>query len=407
MPHAQARFALAGLLVLALPGWAAVDAGLVGTWQAGAAGQAIVLQVQADGRCALAGRQGQCATLGALMMFQNPEITLAYQWAVAGATLQLSRDGGSPVVFQRVGEGSATTPLAQAPAAPPRPPATAATQAATPAATPAARPLAMPERMAGTLFQKDAWGVSFNLPPAWRAVEKDGKVLVVSDTEAGLMLVQFVPRTTRAELLAGYREGLRDGGFVAMPVAEATAFDVAGGTALAGLMEGRAQDGTSLRVRSIGVLSRFGGAVVVVGLTTPPQFSKLQASTEALSRSISFQAPPKAAPIAGQYQYVHVSKVGSYSREASLTLCASGRFTQRGEMSGSGSAGSAFSGNGGGGTWSAVGDGMAGSLTLVFNGGGSSTLPYRVSTNPGDRSSSGPAVQFGNDLYQKAGDGNC
>jgi hypothetical protein len=388
---------VASLLALTLPAQAAVDAGLVGTWQAGAPGQAIVLQVQADGRCALAGRQGQCATQGALMMFQGPEITQIYQWVVAGATLQLSRDAGNAVVFRRVEAGGAA-PSAQARATPATPPA---------AATPATRPPAAPGRGTGHLFQQDAWGVSFTVPLAWRAVEKDGNVLVVSDTEAGLMLVQFVPRTSRAEMLAAYREGLSDGGFMAQPVAEATPFEAAGGSALAGMMEGRAQDGTPLRVRSIGVLSRFGGAVVVMGLTTPQQFAKLQASTEALARSVSFRAPPKAAPIAGQYQYVYVSKVGSYSREASLTLCASGRFTQRGEMSGSGSAGSAISSGGGDGSWSAVGDGMSGTLTLSYSGGGSSSLPYRVSTHPRDRSGWGPAVQFGNDLYQKAGDGNC
>ena len=138
-------------------------------------------------------------------------------------------------------------------------------------------PPAAPDRGARNVFQKEAWGVSFAVPAAWRAVEKDGAVLVVSDTEAGLILVNFVPRSSRQEMLSAYREGLRDPNFVAMPVAEAADFEAAGGAALAGLLEGRAQDGATIRVRSIGVLSRFGGALVVLGLTTPQQFANLHA----------------------------------------------------------------------------------------------------------------------------------
>lgn len=38
---------------------------------------------------------------------------------------------------------------------------------------------------------------------------------------------------------------------------------------------------------------------------------------------------------------------------------------------------------------------------------GTRSLPYRVSTNPRDRSGYGAALYFGNDLYQKTGDGRC
>ena len=377
---------------------------MVGSWQAGAPGQAIALQILPDGRCALAGRQGVCASAGAMMMFQSAEGSLAYQWSVSGGVLQLSRgDAGGAVSFQRVGDKA--TPPAVASTVPP--PAPAPPLSPRPLAAAAASPPAAPERGARNTVQKEAWGLSFAVPGGWRAVERDGSQLVVSDTEAGLILLQFVPRSSRQELLAGYREGLQDQGFVARPVAEATEFDAPGGAALAGLMEGRAQDGTTIRVRSIGVLSRFGGAVVVLGLTTPQQFQNLQSRVESIARSVAFQAPPKAAPIAGQYQYIYVAKTGSYSREASLTLCASGRFSKSGEMSGSGTAGSAYVGEGNAGNWSAAGDGSAGTLTLNFNGGGSASLPYRVSTNPRDRSAWGPAIAFGNDLYQRAGEGNC
>jgi len=396
---------LASLMMMAIvvTARAAVDPATIGSWQAGTPGQMISLQIQPDGRCVLAGHQGMCATMGALLVFQSAVGALTYQWIAADGFLHLTRgDAGTTVSFRRA--GSETTPQPESrsrrPATPASPKSAAPKQEATARTAP-------PEAGSPTAVSKEAWGITFAPPSGWRSVEKDGNVLVVSDTEAGLILLQFVPRMSRQEMLTAYREGVRDQGFMAMPIAEAADFDAPGGPALAGLMEGLAQDGTTIRVRSIGIVSRFGSAVVVLGLTTPAQFDNLRSRTEALARSIAFKSPPKAAPITGQYQFIYVSKVGSYSRESSLTLCASGRFSKSGEMSGSGSAGSAYVGRGNSGTWSAVGDGDAGTVTLNWSGGGTSTLSYRVSTNPRDRSGWGPAIRFGNDLYQKTGNGNC
>jgi hypothetical protein len=273
------------------------------------------------------------------------------------------------------------------------------------ATTPAA---AQDSRTTRPSFFREAWGLGFTVPPAWRTADKDDLLLVVSDTEAGLMIVRFLPRASREELLAGYRQGIQEAGFVARPVAEAQPFELPGATGFAGLLEGQAQDGTTIRVRSVGVLSRFGGAAVVVGLTTPPQFAQLQARVDALARSLVFSAPPKAAPIAGDYQFFHISQGGGYSREARLTLCASGRYTTGGELSSSGAAGALTSSAGAnGGTWSATGDATGGTLLLQSAAGGTRSLPYRVSTNPRDRSGYGAALYFGNDLYQKTGDGRC
>ncbi len=283
--------------------------------------------------------------------------------------------------------------------------AVAALALALPAPGPAAA--ADPAPGARPSFFREAWGLGFTVPPNWRAADKDGLLLVVSDTEAGLMIVRFVPRATRDELLAGYREGLNESGFMAAPVEDARPFDVPGASGLAGVMEGQAQDGTTLRVRSIGVLSRHGGAVVVLALTTPAQFARLQSRADALARSIVFSAAPKAAPIAGDYQFIHVSQSGSYSREARLTLCVSGRYRSSGEMAGSGAAGSAYTGTGQGGSWSASGDASGGSLVLQPDGAGARSVPWRVSTNPRDRSGWGPALYIGNDLYQKVGEGRC
>jgi hypothetical protein len=111
--------------------------------------------------------------------------------------------------------------------------------------------------------------------------------------------------------------------------------------------------------------------------------------------------------VAGRYEFVHVSPSGGYSREAAITLCRSGRFTRRGELSGSGGAGSAATSRREGGTWRAAGSAAAGTLTLTWGDGTSTTPQYRASQNANDRSAYGPALHIGDTLYQKTGDGGC
>jgi hypothetical protein len=232
-------------------------------------------------------------------------------------------------------------------------------------------------------------------------------VLAGSDGEAGLIVVRYLPRVTREELLAGYQAGINESGFVARPIAPATPLAAGGGTALAGVLEGMGADGNVVKVRSVGVLSQFGSAVVVTGFTTRPHYATLQARTDAIAQSVSFRAPPRNGSLAGNYEFVYVSRSGSYSREARLTLCQSGRFSKSGEMAGSGSAGSAVTARQNGGTWQATGDAFTGQLTLTWGNGTSTTLPYRVSQDPKDRSGYGPGVVFGDTLYQKTGAGGC
>ena len=279
--------------------------------------------------------------------------------------------------------------------------ATSASAAPRPSAT------ALPEMGSRTTITKEGWGVTLALPGGWKGGEKDGMVLAGSDGEAGLILVRYLPKVTRDELLAGYQAGINEGGFVARPVVPATPLPVKGGTAVAGVLEGMGSDGSMVRVRSVGVMSQFGGAVVVTGLTTRPMYATLEARTDAIAQSVTFRAPPRNGSLAGSYQYVYVSKSGSYSRESRITLCQSGRFTRSSEMAGSGGAGSAVTSRQGGGTWQASGDGLSGTITLTWGNGTSSTLPYRVSQDPKDRSGFGPGVQIGEATYQKTGPGGC
>jgi hypothetical protein len=386
----------AALLVTVWGGraFAAVDETLVGTWTTSIQGFPFVATFHADGRCTVADEPGRCSTKGGALVFVGEEETVTFRWKVDQGALHLSGgDLDAPLRFQRVG-GAAPSPA-------PKPAASTAPQAVTPTQPTAA------ERGARAAVKMDAWGVSLSFPGGWKSAEKNGLLLAGSDTEAGLLVVRFFPKTTRQELVAGYQAGVHEDGVNAAPTSEISGFEAKGGKGLAGVLEGNAADGTPLRIRTVAVMSSHGGAVVVSGITTPQMYATLAARTDMVARSVVFTAPPKSAPLAGHYQFIYVSPSGGYSREAKLTLCQSGSFTRSGELAGSGPAGSAVTAHGNGGSWVAVGSGASGTLTLTWPNGSVTSLPYQVSNNPKDRSSYGPAVRFGNDLYQKTGAGGC
>ena len=369
---------------------AALDPSLVGVWQANVMGAPVSIEIRGDGGCIFAGLPATCTTLGAALAVQGENGAQSYQWSVSGNELRLS--GGdlmTPLVFLRIG----------AQRAPPR-----GKRGAKQVEHSANAP---PEKGSRATIDKESWGVTLTLPGGWKSVEKEGAILAGSDTEPGLIMIRYLSRMSREQMLSAYQAGINEQGLIARPVGAATDFDAKGGAALAGVLEGVAQDGNILRVRSIGVLSRFGGAMIVMGITTAAQYPALASRAEAVARSVRFRKPPKAAPIAGNYEYIYVSRVGSYSRESRITLCQSGRFSKSGEMAGSGAAGSAFTSHGDSGTWTADGDASGGTLTLMWSDGSVSTMPYRVSTDPKDRGGYGPGLFIGDVLYQMTGAGGC
>lgn len=261
--------------------------------------------------------------------------------------------------------------------------------------------------LADTPWKKEAWGLELRVPAAWRSAEQNGVLLLGSDTEAGLIVVRHLPKTTKAELSAGYQAGVRESGVALEPSGEPTERKAPGGTALSGELSGSAADGSALKAQSIAVLSRFGGAAVVFGLTDEAHFEGIRPRVVAIAESIRFSEPKRAKGaevLSGRFEYVYVSKTGSYSREAKITLCADGRFSKGGELAGSGAAGAAVTAHNNQGTWSAEGDGESGQLTLVYGNGATETLPYRVSRDPRDQSAFGPALSIGDTKYQRTGD---
>jgi hypothetical protein len=128
------------------------------------------------------------------------------------------------------------------------------------------------------------------------------------------------------------------------------------------------------------------------------------------------QAPPaKAQPgsamqfLAGHYWAFsgHSTGSGSYSREQRAALCRDGTFFMGSETGSSGTAGTAGVAHGDSGRWTAQGNELRGTLTLLFNDGRREQIEYQTSLNPKDRSGYGPAVKFDGTMFQRTGDGNC
>ncbi len=270
-----------------------------------------------------------------------------------------------------------------------------------PSATPTAK-AATPAAAAGRRYTHDRWGLSFAPPPGWKVGERSGNLILGSDTEAGMMVVRFVRKTSLESLREGYREGLEEQGLQLMPAAQLESFSAGSAGGLAGEMTGNSSDGYRIRARVIAVLSPYGNAPVVLGLTTEEKYPQLKPRVEALARSMTF-TEPQAAPVneavAGQYLYFYSSSVGgSYSRQELLNLCSDGNFNRGGEIYSSGSGGTAAGQSGSGGQWSAEGDDSQGTLILTFNNGETRQVAYQKS---------GVDIVLDGKKYARYGDGSC
>lgn len=103
----------------------------------------------------------------------------------------------------------------------------------------------------------------------------------------------------------------------------------------------------------------------------------------------------------------HSAGSGSYSREQRAALCSDGSFYMGSETGSSGTSGTAGVSHGDSGRWTAEGDELRGTVTLMFTDGRRQQVGYETSLNPKDRSGYGPAVIFDGTNYQRTGDGSC
>ncbi len=358
-------------LVLLLPCLAAaqIPADLLGEWRAQLSGVTMILRFEPGGRCSIDDDRGICKAQNGWLTFRSDDGEVErYAFDLSSARLTLSGgDLDEPLVFQRAAAAPAPTP--------------------TPAPT--------------GRFHQPKWGLSFALPPSWKASERDGVLLLGSDTEPGLMLVRFLRRTGEPQLRADYAAGLEDGGVKLIATAPLEAFRAGTSRALAGELAGASAEGR-VTARVIGILSPFGDAAVLIGVTTNANYARLKAQVDAMAASVVFSEPPKFAArdaIAGQYMYYYQSTSGgTYSRQEVLNLCSNGTFSRGGETYGSGSAGSAVISGANGGEWLADGDEQQGAITLIFRSGNREELAYRKS---------GSDIVLNNKKYGRFGDGAC
>lgn len=329
-------------LVLLIPclAPAQIPADLLGEWRAQVSGVTMILRFDPGGRCSIDDDRGVCKAQNGWLTFRTDDGEVErYAFDLASGRLTLSGgDLDEPHVFQR-----------------------AATQ------TPTGR------------FHQPKWGFSFALPPSWKASERDGVLLLGSETEPGLMLIRFLRRTAEPQLRAAYADGLEEGGMKLATASPIESIRSGAQQALAGELSGVSAEGR-LTARVIAVLTPFGDAAVFLGVTTNANYARLKSHIDAMAASAVFsESPPSTAreAIAGEYRHNH-------SRPEVLNLCSSGMFSRGGETIE--------------GEWLADGDGEQGAITLILRGGNREQLSYRKS---------GPDLVLNGKHYSRIGDGAC
>ncbi len=260
-------------------------------------------------------------------------------------------------------------------------------------------PSAPSSSMRGSRYAHERWGLSFTVPAGWKVGERSQGLLLGSDTEAGLMIVRLMRRTTVQALAEGYQEGMQEEGLQLMPTAQLQNFSARSAQGLAGELAGTAQDGARVHARAIVLPTPYGDAALVVGLTTEEKYAGLKPRVDALAASMSF-APPQAPPtlefLAGQYFYISTSSFGSSERY--LNLCSDGRFSERSDIYSTGNAGTGYGESGGSAQWTAEGDESQGTVSVTYPNGETRQFQY---------SRSGGGLVVDGRKYARYGDGSC
>lgn len=394
MPSVRTCLLVVALMGLAAPALGGPSPSLVGTWTGSLWGEEVRLVFGADGRGDLMGDPVTWSVQGSTLVFAVEGERLVYAWQLQGGALTLS--GGdlvAPLVLTRQGGGAAGSDPGLA------------------APTGAGKGQA-------TRHVQESWGATLTVPAGWKLAERDGVLLLGSDTEAGLIVLRFARKTGVPQLRQQVAEGLEEDGARLLPTGAAADLQAGPNVALAGDLSGAAADGTPLKARAIGVTSRYGDAVIVLGVTSPAAFEALRARVAEVASSLVFTKPkvlPAASFLAGHY-WTYSGSSG-YSTERKLVLCRDGRFDRGSESGGSGrltnqtgdvtATYGAVGAQGARGRWSASGDAQRGTLVLQHADGRIDEVPYVVSQDRADQSGYGPAVTFGGTKYQRTGDGSC
>jgi hypothetical protein len=397
----KACFALGCLLALTAS-WALGQqtTALVGTWVGKVEGYGLEMKLvlNADGSANFEGEAGRWRVQGSKLLLTEEGETVAYDFKLQGSQLTLA--GGdlmAPLALSRAGSaapagaGSAERAAGRAAAVAPSAQRAASAKVPAPGAAGGTR---------GPRYNQEKWGLSFTIPANWKVGERQGLLLLGSDTEAGLIIIRLVRRTSLEQLVQDYGEGMQEEGLQLMPTTQAQEFPAGRNRAMAGELAGTAQDGARIRARTVAVASPFGDAAVVLGMTTEEKYAGLKPRVESIASSFQFsqpQAPPVLEAIAGQWFYISSSSFGSSERY--LNLCSDGRFSENSNIYSSGAAGTAYGERGGGvAQWTADGDESQGTVTVTHPSGETSQFQYRKA---------GGGLYVGGRKYARYGDGSC
>lgn len=215
-----------GLVLLVAASWALGQqtTALVGTWVGKVEGYGIEMKLvlNADGSANFEGEAGRWRVQGSKLLLTQEGETVAYDFKLEGSQLTLT--GGdlmAPLALSRA--GGAAPPRAGSAERGPRAPAGTGSSAPPPASA-----KVPPGRPAGgardSRFEHEKWGLSFTVPPNWKVGERQGVLLLGSDTEAGLIIIRLARRTSLEQLVQDYGEGMEEEGLQLMPTAEAQEF---------------------------------------------------------------------------------------------------------------------------------------------------------------------------------------
>jgi hypothetical protein len=225
-------------------------------------------------------------------------------------------------------------------------------------------------------------GYELRAPRGWKMADRGGRLLLGSDTEAGLIVVgfepgAFKPRRSAAEVTRSM-------------AAEGVSIRFARGRMRRGSWiaegRGRAANGKAAWARLILMRARH-GTLAILATSTARDAANLRARGDQIRRSVRFFAPTTSAAsraIAGVYTHYQDTSgmTASGGFEATISLCPGGRYGYR--------AASSFAGNQGGahasetrerGRWRASGTARSGTLVITHDSGKTERLRYRRTSN--------------------------
>lgn len=161
-------------------------------------------------------------------------------------------------------------------------------------------------------------GFKFKIPEGWVVSKTPGGYLMGSHTIPGFVVVFLHGYNSMAQLYEGARAGLQEAGHMLTLASEIQPFETQGfGALYAGIM-----DGVQARAYSIGLLSAYGGGVVILTATKYELFDESYIHlAQSLARSFVFfkpKAPPELKMWTERLNQVRLTHLWRYGSSAGM-----------------------------------------------------------------------------------------